>query len=156
MKRGKLSYKQWKARKRQWDEDWAIRNGGPSTETLEELQELPTWLECHNGAVRPKTRQSISVTRDVVLQNPVVGSQHSISGAYPVCNRTFGRTCDLNRHIKGHTQGSFLSPARKCYKVCKRKEQLRDRLQCVHCWEMPRKVLKEAGPDDAEQVHDEE
>lgn len=69
------SYEQWEARKQQWDEGWAIRNGGPSTKTLEELQELPAWLECHNGAVRPKTRQSTSVSGDMVLQDPLACSQ---------------------------------------------------------------------------------
>ena len=56
--RSPRSYQQWCSRKDQWDKDWDIKSGGPSKEIREELELLPSWLECHDGALRPKLRQS--------------------------------------------------------------------------------------------------
>ncbi|KAK3170212.1 hypothetical protein OEA41_009598 [Lepraria neglecta] len=53
-----VNYQQWCSRKDQWDEDWDIKSGGPSKEIREELELLPSWLECHDGVLRPKLRQS--------------------------------------------------------------------------------------------------
>ena len=56
--RSPRSYQQWCSRKDQWDKDWDIKSGGPSKEIREELELLPSWLECHDGVLRPKLLQS--------------------------------------------------------------------------------------------------
>ncbi|KAL9098199.1 MAG: hypothetical protein Q9163_006097, partial [Psora crenata] len=38
-------YDQWQTRKRRWDKEWRIAQGGPTPEILEDLDNLPLWYE---------------------------------------------------------------------------------------------------------------
>ena len=40
-----VSYNQWQTRKRAWDNEWKITEGGPSTEAQHELDKLPIWFD---------------------------------------------------------------------------------------------------------------
>ena len=40
-----LSYNTWQTRKRAWDNEWKITEGGPSTEARYELEKLPLWFD---------------------------------------------------------------------------------------------------------------
>ena len=40
-----VSYNQWQTRKRAWDNEWKITEGGPSTEALKLLDKLPIWFD---------------------------------------------------------------------------------------------------------------
>ncbi len=74
----------------------------------------------------------------------------------PHCHISCARKADLKRHIDGHAQGGFLCPAREGCQVFKRRDYLRNHLKGFHGWLLPKRVLKKPGPEDAEQVHDEE
>ncbi len=40
-----VRYNQWQTRKRAWDNEWKITEGGPSTEARYELEKLPIWFD---------------------------------------------------------------------------------------------------------------
>lgn len=44
-----VSYNQWQTRKRAWDNEWKITEGGPSTEARYELDKLPIWFDCNKN-----------------------------------------------------------------------------------------------------------
>ena len=43
-----VRYNQWQTRKRAWDSEWKITEGGPSTEARYELDKLPIWFDVNN------------------------------------------------------------------------------------------------------------
>ncbi|MCJ1449709.1 hypothetical protein MMC28_000037 [Mycoblastus sanguinarius] len=50
-----VSYNQWQGRKRAWDEEWNIKDGGPSPETRRVLNELPIWFDIERGVMSLRT-----------------------------------------------------------------------------------------------------
>ena len=47
-----VSYNQWQTRKRAWDNEWKIAEGGPSTEARYELDKLPIWFDGNNDLLK--------------------------------------------------------------------------------------------------------
>ena len=53
-----VSYNQWQTRKRAWDTEWKITEGGPSTEARYELDKLPIWFDCNKNGLTQTYRRA--------------------------------------------------------------------------------------------------